>query len=193
MDRILPDGGKLLEAVAFAARAHRHHLRKDGQTPYVSHVFRVCLTVRHLFGVTDADVLAAAVLHDTIEDTTTDFDDLHAQFGQQVAEWVAALSKDKRKIDEEREEAYCQGLRDAVWQVRICKLADIHDNLMDSGHLRPEQRPRTLARTRRYLDALSAPWKEPPSPERRQAFERAMSIVQKLHAALAASGQDDAP
>src|SRR6516162_9991164 len=44
----------LLDAVAFAARAHRPQLRKDNQTPYVSHVFRVCLIVRHVFGVTDS-------------------------------------------------------------------------------------------------------------------------------------------
>ena len=38
----------LLDAVAFAARAHKYQIRKDGQTPYVSHVFRVCLIARHL-------------------------------------------------------------------------------------------------------------------------------------------------
>ena len=43
----------LLEAIAFAARAHRNHFRKDQQTPYVSHVFRVGLIVRHVFGVDD--------------------------------------------------------------------------------------------------------------------------------------------
>src|SRR5262245_47291713 len=87
----------LLDAVAFAARAHKPQLRKDGQTPYVSHVFRVCLIVRHVFGVSDPRVLTAAVLHDTIEDTTTDYDDVAARFGEEVASWVAALSKDKRQ------------------------------------------------------------------------------------------------
>src|ERR1700730_1290393 len=71
----------LLEAIAFAARAHRNQLRKDGETPYVSHVFRVCLIVRDRFGVADPQVLTAAVLHDTVEDTTTDFDDLEEIFG----------------------------------------------------------------------------------------------------------------
>src|SRR5437588_3817791 len=89
----------LLEAIAFAARAHRPQLRKDGQTPYVSHVFRVCLVARHLFGVEASEVLTAAVLHDTIEDTTTDRDDLAEQFGETVAGWVALLSKDKRLPD----------------------------------------------------------------------------------------------
>src|SRR6266702_1696056 len=91
----------LLEAIAFAARAHQGQLRKDQRTPYVSHVFRVCLIVRQVFGVDDASVLTAAVLHDTIEDTTTDFDDLAERFGATVAGWVAILSKDKRLVDEQ--------------------------------------------------------------------------------------------
>src|SRR5262245_61530852 len=111
----------LLDAIAFAARAHRHQIRKDGQTPYVSHVFRVCLITRHLFGIEDAQVLTAAVLHDTIEDTTTDYDDIEEHFGRQVADWVSALTKEKRLRDEERETAYCRVLSESPWQVRVCK------------------------------------------------------------------------
>src|SRR5262245_47811485 len=100
----------LVEAVSFAARDHEGQVRKDGRTPYVSHVFRGCLTLRHVFGIDDPQVLAAAVLHDTIEDSTTDFDDLEEHFGREVAMWVSALSKDKRLPEEEREQAYIKGL-----------------------------------------------------------------------------------
>src|SRR5216683_2353929 len=93
----------LLEAIAFATRAHQGQLRKDGRTPYVSHVFRVCLILRQVFGIDDSQALTAAVLHDTVEDTTTDFDDLEEKFGADVARWVAALSKDKRLPEKERE------------------------------------------------------------------------------------------
>jgi (p)ppGpp synthase/HD superfamily hydrolase len=145
----------LLEAVAFAARAHRHHLRKDGQTPYVSHVFRVCLVLRHYFGVDDERALATAVLHDTIEDTTTDFDDLAELFGSEIAGWVAVLSKDKRRQEDEREEEYMAGLlRCPAWQVRVCKLADMFDNLVDLKHTQPAQRSKTVRRIRSYLEAL---------------------------------------
>src|SRR5438128_6484259 len=96
----------LLEALAFAARAHQRKLRKDGATPYVSHVFRVCLVLRHVFGIDDGQALTAAALHDTLEDTDTDFDDLKGEFGDEVAGWVAALSKDKRLPEEQREQAY---------------------------------------------------------------------------------------
>jgi guanosine-3',5'-bis(diphosphate) 3'-pyrophosphohydrolase len=150
----------VLEAVAFAARAHHGQLRKDGQTPYVSHVFRVCLVLRDLFGVADRAVLTAAVLHDTLEDTTTDFDDLEELYGKDIAAWVAALSKDKRLAHDAREEAYCRGMTAGPWQVQVCKLADVFDNLMDSSRGPAQNRDRVLRNARRYLDALRIDLKE---------------------------------
>lgn len=150
----------VLEAVAYAARAHRDQLRKDQKTPYVSHAFRVCLVLRDLFGVTDRAVLTAALLHDTLEDTTTDFDDLEETFGHDVAAWVAALSKDKRLAHDPREDAYCRGLTTGPWQVQVCKLADVFDNLIDSSRGPAQQQERVLQNTRRYLDALRRDLKE---------------------------------
>lgn len=142
------------EAAAFAARAHQHQKRKDGQTPYVSHVFRVCLVVRHVFGFDDPRMLAAALLHDTIEDTATDCDDIITRFGPEVAKWVAALTKDMRLPHDDREDAYAKGLAAADWQVKVLKLADIYDNLGDSKHLSPGGRRKTAAKTRFYLTAI---------------------------------------
>jgi guanosine-3',5'-bis(diphosphate) 3'-pyrophosphohydrolase len=151
----------LLEACSFAARAHGSQLRKDGETPYVSHAFRVCLVARDVFGIEDHKVLTAAVLHDVVEDTTKDFDDLSEAFGEEVARWVAALSKDKRLPETEREDAYAKQLAQAPWQVQVCKLADIFDNLMDSIHTRPKQQARTCKNSRRYLEALRSNLQEP--------------------------------
>jgi len=94
------------------------------------------------------------VLHDTIEDTTTDYDDLIEHFGPDVARWVAALTKDMRLPHDEREEVYRRTLAAADWQVKVCKLADIYDNLGDSRHLSPQGRNRTAAKSRLYLDAV---------------------------------------
>src|SRR6516164_2465453 len=90
---------RLLEAISFASRAHQGQLRKDGKTPYASHPCRVAMIVRHLFGIDNPAILTAAVLHDTIEDTTTDFDDLTEHFGAEVAGWVTQLTKDKRLVE----------------------------------------------------------------------------------------------
>lgn len=146
----------MLRAIAFAARAHRCQLRKDNQTPYVSHVVRVAFIVRHVFGIADERVIAAAVLHDTIEDTTTDYDAIEEEFGSEIAGWVALLSKDKRLPDSKREAAYETALADAPWQVQICKLADVFDNLTDATYLSQEQKAQTNERSKSYLKALAS-------------------------------------
>jgi guanosine-3',5'-bis(diphosphate) 3'-pyrophosphohydrolase len=151
----MPDPNSIVfEAAAFAARAHQHHFRKDGKTPYVSHPFRVCLAVRHVFGIDDPRILAAALLHDTIEDTTTDYDDLLEHFGPEVARWVAAVSKDPRMEFEEREAEYRKVLAASDWQAKVVKLADLYDNLGDCANLAAKGRAKTAAKSRLYLDAV---------------------------------------
>jgi (p)ppGpp synthase/HD superfamily hydrolase len=168
------------EAAAFAARAHQHQKRKDNQTPYVSHVFRVCLVVRHVFGFDDPRMLAAALLHDTIEDTATDCDDIIERFGPEVAKWVAALTKDMRLPHDERESTYAKALTAADWQVKALKLADIYDNLGDSKHLSVGGRRRTAAKTRFYLDAIRPGLPEPVQPALRLVEERLAQLENSL-------------
>ena len=168
----------LLEAIAFAARAHRGQLRKDGQTPYVSHVFRVCFILRDVFGIDDPRALTAAVLHDTIEDTTTDFDDLGERFGEDVAGWVATLSKDKRRVWDEREAVYEKQLAQSPWQVQVCKLADVFDNLMDLDHMPPERRGRGLKNAFRYLDALRSNLHD----QARQPWQTVANLLEEVRA-----------
>jgi guanosine-3',5'-bis(diphosphate) 3'-pyrophosphohydrolase len=158
-------------AAKFAARAHQGQMRKDGATPYVSHPMRVCMTVTLVFDVHEPEVLAAALLHDTIEDTTTDFDDILEQFGPAVANFVQAMTKDKRLPDAEREERYIQQLMTSGWPVQIIKLADIYDNLSDMDGVSAEKRKRGIGRATYYLDRMKAGLTE----ESKRAFE----IVQK--------------
>lgn len=164
----------LLEAISFASRAHEHQRRKDGRTPYASHPFRVCLILRHVFGLDDPRALKAAALHDTLEDTTTDFDDLAEHFGPDVAEWVALLCKDKRLPEPQREQAYVEQLLRAPWQVKLCKLADLFDNCLDARQLPPEKVEHSLQRYRQYLDALATAL----LPEVQSAYQ----MVEQLYA-----------
>ena len=84
-------------AASFAARAHIGQTRKDEATPYAAHPFRVAMTVRQVFQCEDPECLAAALLHDVIEDTTHDYDDVAEEFGPSVAgmvsveEWMSVL------------------------------------------------------------------------------------------------------
>ncbi|MFI4855670.1 MAG: HD domain-containing protein [Phycisphaerales bacterium JB065] len=125
------DGPLWQKAASYAARAHEHQVRKDGKTPYFAHPCRVALTVSAVFGETDEQALAAALLHDVIEDGDTDFEDLADRFGEVVARIVAALSKDARLPEPEREAAYDAQLAKADWRARLIKLGDVHDNLSD--------------------------------------------------------------
>lgn len=147
-------------AVAFAARAHRHQIRKDGATPYVSHVIRVAFTTAEIFGCHDETILAIALLHDTIEDTTTDYDDIEERFGPIVADGVAALTKNMALREELREASYDQQLAAGPWYVRLVKLADAFDNLCDIASLRPdlaEERRRDATEKARRAILLATP------------------------------------
>lgn len=145
----------ILDAISFAARKHAGQLRKDNCTPYVAHPVRVMTVLATVFRVEDPEVLAAAALHDTIEDTTTDRDELIERFGERVAGMVAALSKDKRLPEPEREDKYYQTLLASPVEVILCKLADLYDNLSDAENLPASAQSRTLAKARHALEVFS--------------------------------------
>jgi len=142
-----------LEAASFAARMHANQVRKDRVTPYVAHVYRVAMTVSLLFGCDDEVAVTAAILHDTIEDTPCDYDDIHHRFGVDVADCVAALTKNMALPEPQREPDYDRRLADACWQARLVKLADTLDNLVDCP-TRPDARAgtrKTLEKARRAI------------------------------------------
>ncbi len=138
-------------AASFAAAAHRHQTRRDGVTPYAAHAFRVAMTVRHVFGCDDAVCLAAALLHDVIEDTGTDYDDILDRFGPEVADCVAALTKNMALPEARREADYDARLAAADWRARLVKLADQYDNLCDLAGGDEGFRARAAARAARAL------------------------------------------
>ncbi len=121
----------LLRAATFAARKHHGQMRADNQTPYFSHVTRVTLILAHLFGVQDEAVLTAALLHDTLEDTATDYDEIAEQFGPLVADYVVQLTKNVMLPKAKREADYDARLCRAPEPVMIAKMADLYDNLSD--------------------------------------------------------------
>lgn len=136
------------QAAAFSARAHHHQERNDG-TPYASHPTRVAMTIALVFGFNDPEILAAAFLHDTIEDCAVDYDDILEQFGRNVADYVAAMTKDMRLEEDIREVAYDKQLADGPWQGRLIKLADVFDNFTDTTS--ESGRAKLAARAKRAL------------------------------------------
>lgn len=135
-------------ALEFATRKHLGQFRADRVTPYVEHPKGVMAILRDEFGVAEPEVLAAALLHDTIEDTTTDYDDLAERFGRRVASWVAVLTKDKRLPEARREREYFDGLKRGPLQAKLCKIADSLHNLRDSDE---RKRPKAVIKARKLL------------------------------------------
>jgi guanosine-3',5'-bis(diphosphate) 3'-pyrophosphohydrolase len=87
----------VLRALEFAAEKHRGQVRKDADaTPYIQHPIALA-TLLWQAGIQDAEVLAAAILHDTVEDTPTTHDELEKHFNRTVADLVAEVTDDKRQ------------------------------------------------------------------------------------------------
>lgn len=119
------DWAVVSRAAAMAAVAHCGQVRHDG-SPYIQHPARVAALLAWAGG--DESLMAAGFLHDVIEDGPVDYDDILEACGEEVADWVALMTKDMRLREDIREIAYVQQLQDGAWQGRALKLADQIDN-----------------------------------------------------------------
>lgn len=81
-----------------AQQLHSKQIRKSGGLPYFSHLDNVARLVSQF--TTDQDIIAAAYLHDTIEDTSTTYNDLKNQFNTRVAKLVQSVSKTSHNPDQ---------------------------------------------------------------------------------------------
>lgn len=129
----------LLDALHFAAARHTGYYRKgpmpDGtRIPYINHPIAVARQLAVVAGVTDVHVLCAAVLHDTVEDTSTTPEEIEARFGERIAGLVAEVTDDKgltsadRKLTQERE-ARMKSPRGKLLRIadKTCNVRDITD------------------------------------------------------------------
>ena len=121
---------KLLAARKFAISKHKGLKRKDCKTPYWRHLEKVVQNLQKI-GVKDDSVLCAGWLHDTIEDTATDYDDIYEKFGKKCADMVASLTKDTRLAKPMREREYVIRLKRASLDAKIVKLCDVWANIAD--------------------------------------------------------------
>ena len=123
------------QAVSFACSAHAGAFRKGTDTPYIVHPVEVMKIVCSITG--DKEVRAAAVLHDTVEDTPVTKDDIEILFGSRVAELVASESENKREGTPEKEtwkirkQETLDHLEKASKEVKIICLGDKLANMRD--------------------------------------------------------------
>ena len=136
--------GRLTDAMNFAIAAHGEVRRKGDSLPAVLHAMEAAAVAASL--TSDEEVLAAAVLHDTVEDAGVDLEDIRARFGERVAGLVWAESEDKmRGLPPEeswraRKEAAIARLRDARDPgVAMVALGDKLSNLRSFYRAREEK------------------------------------------------------
>ncbi|MGE0383243.1 MAG: HD domain-containing protein [Gammaproteobacteria bacterium] len=141
----------LLDALKFAATKHVNQRRKDaGATPYINHPIGLAHVLVTEAGIDDPTVIAAAILHDTIEDTDTTPEELEAAFGAAVRAIVEEVTDDKSKRKEERKRLQVLHAAHASRGARLVKLADKICNLRDIVAAPPANWD--LARRREYFD-----------------------------------------
>ncbi|MGC2288627.1 MAG: HD domain-containing protein [Thermoplasmata archaeon] len=156
---------RVVDAIRYAAEAHRGQTRKDGHTPYIVHPLAVLRRLSSDLGVEDPDVLCTAVLHDVIEDAAVTPEDLELRFGGRVAGWVQELTVPAELHgtavpDELKTERLVHDVDRMSWEAVLVKLCDRWDNLRDMANARwgPEKRENYRSQTREILRALDRRW-----------------------------------
>jgi len=107
-------------AIEFAAKAHRGQVR-DGESPlpYITHPVDVLANLRYVGGVTDSDMLCAAILHDVVEESRVTLEEIESRFGKRVRGLVEELTRREPTASE------IEGMtKDQIWELRANMLLD---------------------------------------------------------------------
>ena len=143
--------GKLLEAANFACIKHQNQRRNNPeQTPYINHPIGVAYILWKEGDVTDIGVLQAAILHDTVEDTDTTFDEIEGIFGDDVMKLVEEVTDDKSLPKQERKRLQIEHAPGTSPRAKLVKLADKLYNLRDLEKATPVNW--TEQRVQEYFD-----------------------------------------
>ncbi len=126
------DLAKFIQAASFAAKKHKTQKRKGAiEEPYINHPLEVANLLANVGKVEDYDILIAAVLHDTIEDTETTKEEIAELFGTKVSEMVLEVTDDKSLPKAERKQKQIEHAPHLSTGAKHIKLADKSSNIRD--------------------------------------------------------------
>ena len=124
--------GLLLKAIRFAAEKHTDQRRKDSKSsPYINHPVRVAEMLWTMGEVRDDTLLVASILHDTVEDTATQPDEIRDEFGEEVLALVLEVTDDKSLPKQVRKQLQVETAPHKTRNAKLLKLADKICNLHD--------------------------------------------------------------
>lgn len=151
MEPCSPELPLLLKAARFAAEKHRHQRRKGSEyLPYINHPIEVAEMLINIGEVTAMDILATALLHDTLEDTDTTRDELRVMFGDRIVGLVLECTDDKSLPQAERKRLQIEHAAHMSFEAKQIKIADKISNVQDLGRNPPVGW--SLQRRLEYLD-----------------------------------------
>ena len=128
----------IVDALDFAAHAHRDQRRKGvDATPYIAHPIALARILSVEGGIDDPVVIAAALLHDTVEDCGVTQSQLALRFGQEVADVVAEVTDDKSLSKARRKELQVEHAAHVSERAKLVKIADKIANVRDIGRTPP--------------------------------------------------------
>jgi len=126
------DVSLLLKALDFAAEKHRDQRRKGGEaSPYINHLIDTARLLWRIGKVRDITVMAAAILHDTVEDTETTVELLETEFGGEIAGIVLEVTDDKTLPNDARKRLQVEHAPGLSHRARLVKIADKISNITD--------------------------------------------------------------
>ena len=129
----------VIDALSFAARKHRNQRRKDKtETPYIKHPIEVVNVLWNIGKVRDLNILAAGILHDTLEDTDTTPEELDEKFSVFVRKIVEEVSDDKSQPKKIRRQQQIDKAENLSYYARHIKLADKICNIEDLLYSPPD-------------------------------------------------------
>ena len=122
----------LLRAASFAAKKHTNQKRKgDDAAPYINHPLEVANLLANKGNIDDYDVLIAAILHDTVEDTATTKEEISELFGEKVCGFVLEVTDDKSLPKAERKQKQIEHAPHLSNGAKQIKLGDKISNITD--------------------------------------------------------------
>ncbi len=122
----------LLKAASFAAKKHKLQKRKgDDGEPYINHPLEVVNLLANVGKVEDYDILTAAILHDTVEDTDATKEEITELFGATVSDYVMEVTDDKSLPKQERKQKQIEHAPHLSTGAKQIKLADKISNITD--------------------------------------------------------------
>jgi (p)ppGpp synthase/HD superfamily hydrolase len=141
----------VLKATRFASLKHVSQKRKGAAAePYLNHLIEVAELVSRAITEPDANLIAAALLHDTVEDTGTSGEELVREFGSDIAGLVAEVTDDKSLPKAERKRLQIEHAPHLSPRAQTIKIADKISNLRGILFTPPEDWD--VRRKREYFD-----------------------------------------